>query len=156
MASQALRDQQERIIQVNRKELIDTLKKNRELHIQEYEIAKKGYRETLRKKIISSFDEAISSIEKKRLSMLSWAESLTDSEISKVNDHFTLLNGINLEMRVPRSYAKEYDAAIDIAVWDVRDVLELSYAEFQCFVRDEWDWKQEFQQTSALYSSHKG
>ena len=156
MASQALRDQQERIIQVNRKELIDTLKKNRELHIQEYEIAKKGYRETLRKKIISSFDEAISSIEKKRLSMLSWAESLTDAEISKVNDYFTLLNGINLEMRVPRSYAKEYDAAIDIAAWDVRDVLELSYAEFQCFVRDEWDWKQEFQQTSALYSSHKG
>lgn len=153
MASQALRDQQERIVQVNRKELIETLKKNRELHIQEYDVAKKGYRETLRQKIVSAFDDAISSIDKKRTALLSWADSLTDVEISKVNDNFTLLNGINLEMRVPRSYAKEYNTAIDIAVWDVRDTLELSYAEFQCFVRDEWDWKQEFQQISALYTS---
>ena len=52
---------------------------------------------------------------------------------------------------MPRSYEEEYDAAIDMAKWDVRTTLELTYAEFNCFVRDQWDWQSDFQVTNALY-----
>ena len=61
------------------------------------------------------------------------------------------IDGISVEMKVPRSYAKEYDAAIDMAKWDVRETLELSHAEFTCFVRDQWDWKAGFEAVSMLY-----
>ena len=61
------------------------------------------------------------------------------------------MDSISVEMRVPRCYDKEYDAAIDMAKWDVRETLELTHAEFTCFVRDQWDWTSEFTAISAMY-----
>ena len=43
------------------------------------------------------------------------------------------------------------DAAIDMAKWDVRETLELTHAEFTCFVRDQWDWKSGFEAISQIY-----
>lgn len=34
-----------------------------------------------------------------------------------------------------------------------REEIDLSYAEFQCFVRDVWDWSHDFDITKALYFS---
>ena len=77
--------------------------------------------------------------------------AINDEDIEKQEDYVQLLAAVTIHMKVPRSFAKEYDAAIDIANWDVRETLELSHAEFTCFVRDEWDWKVEFTATSKMY-----
>ena len=58
-------------------------------------------------------------------------------------------------MRVPRCFKDEYDDAIDMAKWDVRETLVLTYAEFTCFVRDEWDWKSGFEAVSMIYKAMK-
>ena len=67
------------------------------------------------------------------------------------SDYITLIQQENLYLPVPRNYSEAYDAAIDLAEWDVNDTLVLTYAEFQCFVRDEWDWTEEFVGNTCMY-----
>lgn len=39
--------------------------------------------------------------------------------------------------------------------WDVNETMKLSAAEFNCFVRDEWDWKPNFEAVSAIYKAKR-
>lgn len=155
MAMTALRDQSERSVQVNREKLIETLTTNREKHLRDYEEAKRGYRDTLLSRIDEAFGDAKKSIETKHRQTRESVEAMSDSDIAKQNDQLTLVSAISIQMRVPRCFAKEYDAAIDMAKWDVRETLELSHAEFQCFVRDVWDWTNDFEAVSACYKMRK-
>ena len=81
--------------------------------------------------------------------------AFTDADIAKQQDFVTLVEDVTIQMKVPRSYAKEYEAAIDMAEWDVRETLELTHAEFTCFVRDQWDWKSGFEAVSNLYKNSR-
>lgn len=151
MAAIARMDQEKRTIQVNRLRLIETLEANRTKHIQDYEEAMAGYKAILLSKIDEAFADAKKQLELKYEKTKLRVSSFTDSDIAKQRDSFTLIDDITVEMKVPRSYAKEYDAAIDMAKWDVRETLELTNAEFTCFVRDQWDWKPGFEAVSMLY-----
>jgi hypothetical protein len=153
MALTAKRDMEQRSVEVNRLELIKVLETNREVHLREYEEAMSGYTAILLAKIDEAFEEAKKTLEDKHEKMKRRVAAFTDEDIARQRDRFTLIDEIEVEMSVPRSYAKEYDAAIDIAKWDVRETLELSYAEFTCFVRDQWDWKLEFEAVSRLYKA---
>lgn len=153
MAAIAQRDQEKRTVQVDRKILAQTLRRNLRKHIADYEEAMAGYKTVLLSKIEDSFREARQKLESRFASLTSKVMHFSDEDIAKQHDYVTILEGISVEMKVPRSYAKEYEAAIDMAEWDVRDTLELSHAEFTCFVRDQWDWKTGFEAVSMLYKS---
>ena len=151
MAGVARFDQEQRVIEVNRRNLIDMLEFNRTKHIKDYEEAMAGYKAVLLAKIDEAFDDAKKQLEAQYEKTKTRVAAFNDSDIAKQRDSFTLIDPITVEMKVPRSYAKEYDAAIDMAKWDVRDTLELTHAEFTCFVRDQWDWKSGFEAVSLLY-----
>lgn len=153
MAAIARMDQEKRTVEVNRLKLIETLEANRTKHVQDYEEAMAGYKAVLLSKIDEAFDDAKKQLETKYEKTKSRVSAFTDADIAKQRDSFTLIDDITVEMKVPRSYAKEYDAAIDMAKWDVRETLELTHAEFTCFVRDQWDWKSGFEAVSMLYKA---
>lgn len=153
MAAAAQRDQEKRVVQVNRVQLIKTLENNLKNHIKDYEEALKGYKGLLNSKIEDGYKKALSTIEYNYKLAKERVANLTDEDITKQRDCFTLLESIYVEMKVPKSYADQYQVAIDIFKWDVREIAELSYAEFACFVRDEWDWQQEFQNISKMYKT---
>jgi hypothetical protein len=153
MAAIARMDQEKRTVEVNRLKLIETLEANRTKHVQDYEEAMAGYKAVLLSKIDEAFDDAKKQLETKYEKTKSRVAAFTDADIAKQRDSFTLIDDITVEMKVPRSYAKEYDAAIDMAKWDVRETLELTHAEFTCFVRDQWDWKSGFEAVSMLYKA---
>lgn len=152
MAAVAQRDQEKRIVQVDRIQLIKTLEENLKNHIKDYEEALKGYRGLLNNKIDEGYKKAISTIESSYKNIKGKVANLTNEDIYLQRDQFTLLDAIYVNMKVPRSYANEYQVAIDIFKWDVREIAELTYAEFTCFVRDEWDWQVEFKSISAMYT----
>lgn len=152
MAQIAQQDLRARKVEVNRTKLIETLKANKEKHVKDYEEAKAGYKSALLTKLDSAVEDARKSIEKQYTKRKEEISAITDEDIENQQDYVQLLPAVTVQMKVPRSYAKEYDAAIDIATWDVRETLELSNAEFTCFVRDEWDWKEEFTATSKIYA----
>ena len=156
MAQMAQQDLRNRKVEVNRLKLIETLKSNKDKHVKEYEDAKAGYKSALLTKLDAAVEDARKSIEKQYTKRKEEIGAITDEDIENQQDYVQLLPAVTVQMKVPRSYAKEYDAAIDIATWDVRDTLELSNAEFTCFVRDEWDWKGEFTATSKMYAAPAG
>ena len=153
MAAIARMDQEKRTVEVNRLKLIQTLGENRSRHIQDYQEAMSGYKSVLLSKIDEAFDDAKKQLEAKYEKTKARVAAFTDADIASQRDSLTLIDDITVEMKVPRSYAKEYDAAIDMAKWDVRETLELTHAEFTCFVRDSWDWKSGFESVTKLYKS---
>lgn len=155
MANAAVRDQEKRVVEVNRERLLETLHSNKRKHVQEYQEAMQGYKSILLDKIKQEFQRAAKQLIESQKSIESKVASFTDEDISKQRDYFTIVDAISIEMKVPRSYEKEYNAAIDIASWDVNETMELTHAEFTCFVRDEWDWKQNFEAISAIYKAAK-
>lgn len=154
MADLAKRDQEKRTIEVNRVKLLQTLISNRDNHIKAFEQAMAGYKAVLLVKIDHAFANAKEALVAKHEKTRAKVAAFTDEDISKQYDYFTLVEEVTVEMKVPRSYAKEYEAAIDMANWDVRETLELTHAEFTCFVRDQWDWKSGFEAVSKLYTGH--
>jgi hypothetical protein len=153
MAAIAQRDQQKRTVEVDRIRLINILTENRQKHIADYDEAMAGYRATLLNKVRKAFEQATTALGERQAKLEAKIAGFTDEDISKQRDHLTLVDAVTVEMKVPRSYVEEYDAAIDMARHDVRTTLELTHAEFTCFVRDRWDWKSDFDAISAIYKS---
>ncbi len=151
MAAMAQQDLKNRVVEVNRLVLVTTLTANRERHIAKYDEAMAGYKEQLLKKVNSAFEAAKIDIVSKHKKAISTVEKLKDGDISRQQDSFTIIEGVSVNMPVPRSYVDAYDAAIDMAKWDVNDTLKLTAAEFTCFVRDQWDWKLGFEKLSLSY-----
>jgi hypothetical protein len=151
MAALAMDDQKKRSVEVNRVKLLATLKENLTTHVAEYEEAMAGYKSELISRTKVAFEKAKVKLAEKETATLAKFAKLTQEDIVKQRDYVTLLESETIEMKVPRSFAEEYKAAIDMFTWDVREVIELTYAEFTCFVRDQWDWKAGFTAVSAMY-----
>lgn len=145
-----------RSVEVNRARLIQTLIANKEQHVKDYNEAMAGYKSQLLKRIDEAFEKAKMSINASYIKIKEKVSNFTDEDILKQSDSFVIFNEICVDMQVPRCYDKEYQAAIDLASWDVNDTIELSYAEFVCFVKDEWDWKADFAQVTNFYKSFAG
>lgn len=155
MAALAQRDQEKRTIEVNRQQLVATLRSNLKKHIADHDEAMAGYKDMLLSGIDEAFADAKKKLEDKYTKTKEKVAAFTDADITKQQDFVTLVEDVTIQMKVPRSYAKEYEAAIDMAEWDVRETLELTHAEFTCFVRDQWDWKSGFEAVSNLYKSSR-
>lgn len=153
MAAVAQRDLEKRVVEVDRQALLVKLHENKAKHVADYEEAKAAYKQVLLAKIKDAFILAQTKLYERQDKLTKKIESLTDDQISEQNDFITLVESINIEMKVPRCYADEYDAAIAIAEHDVNPTLKLSYAEFTCFIRDQWDWKLGFDAVSTMYKS---
>ena len=152
MVAVAMQDKEKRKVEVNRVKLLSTLRANLKKHVSEYEEAMAGYKAELLGKMSQAFDKAEKQLAEQRKKLGDKVAAFTDEDIKKQNDYIVLVDTIGVEMRVPHSFAKEYEAAIDMAEWDVRETLELTHAEFTCFVRDQWDWKSEFEAVTSIYN----
>lgn len=151
MADLAVRDQQKRMVEVEVKRLVETLKENLAKHVKDYEEAMAGYKSTLLGKIDSAFIKAKTSLAESHEKWKSKVEKMTNEDISNQSDTISLYGTNYIDMKVPRSYAKDYEAAIDMFSWEVKPTVELTHAEFTCFVRDQWDWQSGFKAISAMY-----
>lgn len=60
---------------------------------------------------------------------------------------------LKIELYLPRpvSYEKEYDKAIKMIEYEIRDEVEISTQDFDKYFLDEWNWKENFLSNSGLY-----
>jgi hypothetical protein len=152
MARTALSNQMTRTVRVNRVQLWEMLKKNREKHLAVFTEAMAGYKEMALSKIEEAFTGLEERLAKKKADVVAHIESFTPEKAAAFSDWFVILEQIAVSLKKPVSYVDAYDVAIDIAYYDTRDELELTGAEFQCFVRDVWDWSTEFETTNFAYT----
>ena len=147
----AKRAQEQRPVLVERLKLIAQLKANKEAHVLRYQAAVAGYMDTLRARAVEAFDKAQAKLTKTRVERMQQLEQLQMEDLAKMPDSIEIVQSDRLNMEVPKSYETEYTVAINILEWTVGENVEISHAEFLCFVRDEWDWSSSFNELSMAY-----
>lgn len=152
MAATAQQDMQERVVEVDRKNLVVKLKDNKKKHIDEYNEAIANYKQLALEKLEAGYKKAKVSLDKQVDLLRVKINQFDESSPDMGRGFLQLVDAITVDMPVPRNYTEEYDAAIAIAEADVNETLELSYAEFTCFYRDKWSWKTSFETTMCFYN----
>lgn len=153
MAHHARKALHEREVEVDRKKLVETLTTNKIAHVKAYHEAIAGYKETAKKKLKADGDNARKMLDKALKRAEDLINEFSPETAHTFNDHFTLVSAVVLNLPVPQNYEEDYAAAIAISENDVRDTLVLTFAEFNCFWRDQWDWKSEFLAVHESYTS---
>lgn len=111
-------------VKVNRIELLDVVKKNRDNHRKIFEEAVVGYREQAIKELGAHLKEARAG--------------------GRIRRTVTLVQPIDQTI--------EYDRAIKMLEMSVDDTVTLDEHTFQCLVMDDWGWKKTFLSANAMYS----
>lgn len=114
-----------REIKVNKQQLIDTIKKNKQIHIKEYKQA-----------VVAFKKEAL-----KQLTKLEKAVKAGKTE------------GIRLDLTVPQDRSTDYDKLILMFNWDLEKEVVLSQGEFNQYVHDEFDFALQARMSNTYYSS---
>lgn len=98
-----------RMIKINKKDLIIQIEENKKEHIEEYEKAIKAFK-------IESLKQLRTLIER-----------VTDNKI----------DNISLKLTIPIDNSENYDKIMEMFLWEVNDMVELSQEEFKEYVQDE-------------------
>lgn len=68
-----------------------------------------------------------------------------------MKDYSQLVKDPNVYMESPKSYKENYEKAITAFSWETEDTVELDANEFEKYVLDNWEWKEDFLRKSNLY-----
>lgn len=117
-------------IRVTKEFLLNVLKENKQVHLQEYDDALRVYHETL----ILHYQDKIEDL-----------ECFTTENILDMDTAFDLIK--------PKSYADKYDLIIDMLECSVDEFVDISQDEYRQYVKDEWNWSQQFNMVKMAYSS---
>jgi len=124
-------------VQVEKQRLAEALRANRDKHRREFEQAWVGYEEARR----HAYAE------------LSEASALAASEDSCAARRRARAGWDQLRnLDVPSDHTESYDQAIALMEWEQRELVELSINDFECYVRDRWDWKRAFESNYEHYA----
>ena len=115
-------------VKVNRLELLDIVRKNKEKHIAEYN---------------ESVDDYKTAALKIAQANLKLAKTASMADIAKIK---------SLPQK-PTSYEDSYSRAIRMLELSVEEVIDVEEHVFNQLVLDEWTWKQQFVTSAALYKT---
>jgi hypothetical protein len=125
-------------VTVLRKDLRNTLKDNLKTHKEVFAEAMKGYEDAKVSKMLA----------------LSGATSQATRENIQSNRkavHAAYQAYSNLAKPVDNS--ESYELAIEIMKWETEEKIELNINDFQCYVRDRWNWKAAFKGSVSAYAN---
>jgi hypothetical protein len=112
---------------VKKDELIETLKKNREVHIAEYQEALVGWRKKMVESCMATSQQA---------------------ELSKLDKYPQRLRDLT---DVPVSHEKDYDRVIQMLEMHTDGSIKLNSQDFSRYVQDEWAWKARWTASNSSY-----
>lgn len=112
-------------VTVKKKELLDSLTKNRDGHRGLFLKAIEGYKAAVIKELESSLESA------------------------KAGKEFNKF----IQLEEPKDHTKDYNRIIKMLEMSVADEIEISESQFQMYVMDEWSWKDQFVTTSNQYTA---
>lgn len=117
-------------VKINRLELLEIVRTNKEKHIAE-------------------FNEAVEDYKK---AVIKVAE--TNLALAQTGDLDKISKNIRSSPSRPSSYEKEYGRGIRMLELSVEEVIDVTEDVFNQLVLDEWSWKNSFTATSASYKSY--
>jgi hypothetical protein len=127
-------------------ELIQVLEENSAEHDRIYEEAMVGFRETVEEKLL----EALSKIQTFRDA---GEEDWNAQDISE-GDGFRPLHSFRsfmINVTEPEYHGEQYERVIQMLRMTTDKEIVLSEEQFSKYVLDEWDWKDNFSASTAMY-----
>lgn len=121
-------------IRINKKKVLNTLKENRQKHIDEFTLQVQGWKEAM---------------EKYSVELAEWRDSISEDIF-----HSHEIHKRPQEPHKPISYVKDYDKFIELVEHHEGEHVDLEEYEFNQIIKDEFGWKGHFLTNSALYSSN--
>jgi len=116
-----------REISVSKAQLVETLRRNRDTHQADFDLAYEGFRAKAEENVERLLDQIRSADHGKPIQL--W---------------------INLEP--PTNHVEDYDRALEMCEWELGDKMALTEQEFRTLVQDEWSWKGQFSMSNRLYT----
>ncbi len=113
-------------IKVNKQELLNKLKENREIHIKEY------------KEMFTEYQKETIKILQKVL-----REAKKVPELKQIPTY--------IGTQAPESSEKEYDVVIGMLEFSTQEDLEITQKEYKQYVLNEWNWSHNFEMLKASY-----
>lgn len=110
-------------ILVDKDQLLEALRENREKHGAAFAKAKAGYIKVTTKQV------------KEYLTRLANGELLERAFIPQP----------------PENHTGDYDDAIDMMTWSTDDKIELAQGQFRQYVKDDWGWKDSWTASNTQY-----
>lgn len=122
-------------IQISKKKVMNTLKENRQKHVDEFALQVQGWKQAMEKYAgeLATWRDSIS-------------EDIFNSEEAPKRPH---------EPVKPMSYVDSYDKYIELLDHHEGKHVELEEYEFEQIIKDEFGWKRGFLANTNLYSSGK-
>lgn len=117
-------------ITVDKEKLLETLKANRKKHKNEYNDAYSRYY----KACISELEERLTKLR----------ETVEHNE----PNNFLLFP---LSFKYPVDYTKVYDKVIEMLEYCNTDSIEITNSQYESWIKDEWDWKENFMSSTKAY-----
>ncbi len=114
-----------RTIKVEKKALLEIIKKNRDNHRAVYEEAFEGYR----KESIRIHEENLKALKSGKKVIVAFYE------------------------QAPQDHTNDYNLVIRMLEMDVDTTVELDQQQFTNYVDDNWNWKQQWTTSNAKYSA---
>jgi hypothetical protein len=62
------------------------------------------------------------------------------------------LQALYRHLRAPEDQTATYDTAIEMLEMTTDEKIELTQHQFQCYVKDDWDWKEEWLGSNVAYT----
>ena len=112
------------VVNVNRLELIEVLKKNLETHKKEYLEAVEEY----------------------------WAKCETECKKLLKGIKSRTARNVTLMIQAPESHESSYVETIEMLEMSVDETIKMDAANFRRYVKDEWEWKARFLSAKLSYS----
>lgn len=115
-------------VNINKEQLLETVRENKKLHIEQYEESVRDYVELVK------------------------ATAKHNNKIVATGDP-EKYKGLNPFPQQPTSYETSYTKAIRMLEFEVSEVIEIDEQTFNQLVLDEWTWKSTFDSVSTFYKS---
>ena len=122
-------------VKMNTAALLEVVKKNRKAHIEELELAKKGYKVA----VLQALHNRIKAIEE---------GTMEPSVVFARHGAF----GYEDSLQPPMDHTKDYDRVITMLEMSVDTETVLDVAEFNQYVMDEWTWASMTKTLNASYT----
>lgn len=116
-------------VKVNRVELLDIVRKNKEKHITEF------------KEAVNDFKAAVIKVSEENLVLAKTGKLEEIGKIKRIPEK-------------PTSYETSYTRSIRMLELSIEETIELDEHTFNQLVLDEWQWKQQFTTSNSSYKSY--
>lgn len=117
-------------LKMKKSDLLEVLRKNKEKHVEEYELALHAYR-------------------------IACAEAMEQAWLQCVDGGEILTNPC-YKFSKPQSHERDYTMVIGMLEMTIEDEIEVDTNEYTQYVLDEWSWRSSFNQQTSGVSGYSG